>query len=381
MRKTTLKIRKTKVRGAYCWEVTVPQQNGGRARRYFTERSEAETFLQLAKIQARNHGTAALSISERLRMEAVAGAEKLAPFGKSISDAVAFYLRHLEQTARSRPVAEVVEELLKSRKADGVSRRYREDLKSRLGRFCDTFGESLIGELDAPPIDSWLRSLGVGTVTRNTFRRRLSTLFEFARTQRWCAINPVAEVPKAREKEVPVGILLPEELARLLENAAEETLPYWVIGSFAGLRSAELERLEWEDIHFESALIEVKAAKAKSAARRFVKMEPVLRAWLAPYEGRKGQLCPLGLRTKLEADRQRAGLKEWKSNALRHSFASYHLQRFQDAGRLALEMGHRDQRLLFSHYRELVRPAAAQRYWSIMPPLVGGNIVALEVAS
>jgi integrase len=367
MRKTSLKVRKTKVRGALRWEVTVPQQNGGRARRYFAERAEAETFLQLAKIQARNHGTAALSISERLRIEAVSGAEKLAPFGKTISDAVAFYVRHLEQTARSRPVKEVVAELLESRKADGVSRRYREDLKSRLGRFCDTFGECLIGELDAPPIDSWLRSLGVGAITRNTSRRRLSTLFEFARAQHWCATNPVADIPRAKEKETPVGILSPEELARLLENADSATLPYWAIGAFAGLRSAELSRLEWQDIHFEAGLIEVKASKAKSAARRFVQMQPALRAWLAPYEGCKGNVCPPGLRTKLVADRQRAGLKAWKSNALRHSFASYSLAHFQDAARLALEMGHRDQRLLFAHYRELVRPAAAERYWGIMP--------------
>jgi integrase len=31
------------------------------------------------------------------------------------------------------------------------------------------------------------------------------------------------------------------------------TLPYWLLGGFAGLRRAELERLEWKDIHFDVA--------------------------------------------------------------------------------------------------------------------------------
>ena len=102
-------------------------------------------------------------------------------------------------------------------------------------------------------------------------------------------------------------------------------LPYWAIGAFAGLRSAELERLEWKDVHFDPGLIEVKASKAKTASRRFIAIQPNLMEWLASYRGRQGCVCPAGLRKKLEGDRDRAGLKKWPSNALRHSFASYHL--------------------------------------------------------
>src|SRR5262249_33258000 len=107
--------------------------------------------------------------------------------------------------------------------------------------------------------------------------------------------------------------------------------------------------------------------KAKTASRRFIQIQNALRAWLAPYVGRRGNVCPIGLRKKLASDRTRAGLKVWPSNALRHSFASYHLACFQDAAKLALEMGHRDQRLVFAHYRELVRPAEAAKYWGIVP--------------
>jgi len=47
---------------------------------------------------------------------------------------------------------------------------------------------------------------------------------------------------------------------------------------------------------------------------------------------------------------------------LRHGFASYHLAHFKDAAKLALELGHNDQELLFRHYRELVKPEAAAKY-------------------
>jgi integrase len=166
----------------------------------------------------------------------------------------------------------------------------------------------------------------------------------------------------------------------LLEHSSPETLPYWAIGAFAGLRSAELERLEWKDIHFQRGLIEITARKAKTRARRFATIQPVLRAWLAPYfEGpQAGLVCPRGVYGKRVADRAASGLSDWPSNGLRHSFGSYHLEHFKNAALTALEMGHRDQDLLFRHYRELVSPDAAKAYWSIFP--AGGEVTLKAIA-
>jgi integrase len=65
--------------------------------------------------------------------------------------------------------------------------------------------------------------------------------------------------------------------------------------------------------------------------------------------------------------RASAGLTAWPNNALRDSFASYLLAHFKDAAALALEMGHTDSGMIFAHYRQLVRPAEAERYWSLRP--------------
>jgi len=62
------------------------------------------------------------------------------------------------------------------------------------------------------------------------------------------------------------------------------------------------------------------------------------------------------------------------------SFASYHLAHFKDAVALALEMGHTDSGMIFEHYRELVKPKDAERYWSIRPATEIENVVAFAGA-
>lgn len=57
---------------------------------------------------------------------------------------------------------------------------------------------------------------------------------------------------------------------------------------------------------------------------------------------------------------------EWKHNALRHSFISYRLAEIQNAAQVALEAGNSPQ-MIFKHYRELVRPAEAKKWFAIVP--------------
>jgi site-specific recombinase XerD len=248
---------------------------------------------------------------------------------------------------------------------------------SRFLQSCESHSplrEPTCAEINTAQIEYWLRQLIVGGVTRNTYRKRLLSFFAYALARGWCEDNPVARVPKARERSSAPGILEPEQLRCLLFVSAASkaaTLPYWAIGAFAGLRSIELERLEWRDIRWRSWLIEVGAQKSKTATKRFVKIEPVLTAWLEEWVGRDaGLVAPeRDLRKKLLADRQAAGIGKWPPNALRHSYASHHLAHFRDAARLALELGHTSTYLIFRHYRELVTPEAAREYWNQFPKM------------
>ncbi len=323
-----------------------------------------------------NQGVEGASFSSDLRVLAQRAADILQPFKKTVLDAAEFYVRHLQAISGSQKVSEVVAEFRADKSADGLSKDYLDDLKSRLGSFTRTFGDRVIADVSAKEISVWLRASGVGAVSRNTVRSRLASLFSFAKRRGYAPANVILDVERAKERGGEIGILSVAETARLLDSAHAETLPYWVIGAFAGLRSAEIERLDWGEIDFHSHLIEVKAAKAKTASRRLIQMQPNLILWLARYRNRSGRISPVGLRKRLEADRARANLLNgWPSNALRHSFGSYHLAQFKDAAALALQMGN-SPAMIFKHYREIVKPKDAARYWQIMPSAPTEKIVA-----
>src|SRR5215469_11545386 len=380
MRKTKLALTKTNVNGRRYYCVTLPKLGGGRKRRFFKDRVEAQTFLQLAEVQQENYGTAALSITDALRVEAIECSELLQPYGRTLRDAAKFYVAHLKAITGSRKVSEIVADLLAARTADGMSERYLGDLRVRLGRFVQSFGEEMIAGISAFRIDEWLRGLGVGPVTRNTYRRRLAVLFRFAKRRGFVTENPVADVERAKERETEIAILSVGELARLLECASSDMLPFWTIGAFAGLRRAEIERLTWNEVDFDSGVIEVKASKSKTASRRLVTIQPNLREWLAPYRTCVGRVCPVNLQKKINEDRERAGLRAgWPQNALRHSFGSYHLAQFNDAAKLALEMGN-SPATIFRHYRQLVKPKDAERYWKIAPAVAGKKVIQFAAA-
>ena len=380
MRKTRLALTKTKVNGRRYYCVTLPKLGGGRNRRFFKDKAEAQTFMQMAEVQQENYGTAALSISDALRVEAIQCSELLQPYGKTLRDASNFYLVHLKAVTGSRKVKEVVADLLAARTADGMSARYLGDLRVRLARFVQIFGEEMIAGISASRIDEWLRGLGVGAVTRNTFRRRLAVLFSFAKRRGYVTENPIADVERAKERETEIAILSVGELARLLECAIPEMLPFWTIGAFAGLRRAEIERLTWNEVDYDAGVIEVKASKSKTASRRLVTIQPNLREWLAPYRTRTGRVSPVNLQRKINDDRERAKLRsEWPQNALRHSFGSYHLAQFNDAAKLALEMGN-SPATIFRHYRQLVKPKEAGRYWKIVPAVAGKKVIQFAAA-
>jgi integrase len=380
MRKTRLALTKTRVNGRRYYCVTLPKLGGGRNRRFFKDKAEAQTFMRLAEVQQENYGTAALSISDALRVEAIECSELLQPYQKTLRDAAKFYLAHLKTITGSRKVKEIVADLLAARTADGMSVRYLGDLRVRLGRFVATFGEQMIAGISSSRIDDWLRALGVGPVTRNTYRRRLAALFNFAKRRGYINENPVADVERAKERETEIAILSVGDLARLLECASSDMLPFWTIGAFAGLRPAEIERLTWNELDFDAGVIEVKASKAKTASRRLVTIQPNLSKWLAPYRTRKGRVCPVNLRRKSDEDRERAKLRAgWPQNALRHSFGSYHLAQFNDAAKLALQMGN-SPATIFRHYRQLVMPKQAALYWKISPAVAGKKIVPFAAA-
>src|SRR5205823_14347815 len=82
-----------------------------------------------------------------------------------------------------------------------------------------------------------------------------------------------------------IEIYTPKEMRALLSAAGPLMVPFLAISGFAGLRSKELERLDWAEVQMERGFIELKRSKTKTGQRRLVPVPilPNLAQWLVPY--------------------------------------------------------------------------------------------------
>jgi integrase len=165
-----------------------------------------------------------------------------------------------------------------------------------------------------------------------------------------------------------------EEMRRIIAAADERILPLIVLGGFAGLRHAEIQRLEWEDIDLTEGFIEVKAHKAKTKTRRIVPIKDNLKAFLLPLEKKSGKVVTvkntskeLGITAAKTAD-EANGVEalEWKHNALRHTYISARVAECADVSRVADEAGNSPQ-IIRTNYLKRMRPTAAAEWFAIMP--------------
>ena len=100
-------------------------------------------------------------------------------------------------------------------------------------------------------------------------------------------------------------------------------------------------------------------------------MEPLARdGQIAIANRTAAPLSPVKIKARtfrLQAIRQAASIDTWPNNAMRHSYATYHLALHQDAPRTAHELGHTGPGMLYRHYRNLATQADARRYFRITP--------------
>ena len=132
-----------------------------RRREFFRTKKEATTRQDQILIELENLGNKAFEISDDLRLEAVQCAERLSPFKGSLSEAVDFYLAHLEASRKSCSIAQLVEDYLGSKSRSKKRKRHLDDLRSRLGRFTEAFGATIAECIKAKEIELWIHDLGV----------------------------------------------------------------------------------------------------------------------------------------------------------------------------------------------------------------------------
>src|SRR4029450_9574808 len=173
-----------------------------------------------------------------------------------------------------------------------------------------------------------------------------------------------------------------EQITRLLAAAPPDYIPVLAIGLFAGLRPEEINKLRWEDLDFHEGTIRVNASAAKTRKKRFAEISDNLRAWLQPYAGRIGPIAPPNLQKLRRATMKAAKIDKWTQDGVSTYVASAHYAFHRDPARTAVIMGHRDQNMLLTHYRDIMKPSEAARYWNLAPyPLAENKITPIAVSA
>lgn len=266
---------------------------------------------------------------------------------------------------------DAVEQFIGSKKEAGMSKRHFQTLCSILRPFGVQFKEVTISSITAKDVEDYVGRIRGSDRTKNNVMASLKSLFKWAHRRGNLRGDrpPVTEgLQKYRLSSPTPEIFTVEEMTKLLRATHQHEpamLPFIAIGAFAGLRSAEIAKLDWAAVDFESGFIRIAWEIAKTRQRRLIPISANLRAWLLLHERRKGAVAPDNHRRGISRCAKYAEVP-WKSNGLRHSFGSYRLAEVQDAAKVSLEMGNSPQ-MLFKHYRELVTPEQARQWFAIMP--------------
>lgn len=352
--------------------------NGKRKREFYKSKAAAEKALYPVRKMIDEGGRNAMDLSTALRVMAHDANKVLEGTGKTILDAARFYKAHLDACDRSITVSALIEKYMATQ--TGNSEIHQRDLRQRYNRFADSFGFRMVHMVSAQEIKDWINGLGLGPQSFNNWRDRLSFLFGYAVEEKHLEANPIDKKFKKKETidEAP-EIFSVADLSKLLAAASPELVPVLAIGAFAGIRVAELMRLEWCDVNFQTGYVHVKGRKAKSRSNRSIEMHSNLVDWLTPYIGCTGKIWH-GTHTtfhhSVAALCRTAGITR-RQNGLRHSYASYFLKRYENENLLKLNLGHAGSDLIFSNYRALTTKEDSERYWEIRPPAVAENIVVM----
>ena len=357
------------------------RQGDKRHTRYFVHKKDAQSFAGEKQIELLNEGRKHGELSEEERRavidarEIAEGMEKEGFADFSLRAAIEHYARHLRTLRTSETIERASEEFLEVREAEGKSATHVADLRHRVNRFKRAFRGRIVAAVSPQEAGAWVLGLKCSSQTRANYRRAVHNFFAFCVSRNYMPSNPLAGVARIKVTRGEAGILTVGQAERLLAACPDEILPSVAIGLFAGLRAAEIARLEWREVDIDRRHIEVKAAKTKTAQRRLVTISANLAIWLAPHRKIAGPVRPPSItyRRKFSVALETAKIEQWPHNALRHSFASYHLAHHQDAAKTALELGHMESATLFRHYRELVTPEAAKALWQILPKRTARN--------
>ncbi len=387
--------------------------------------AEAERLAEDRFIALKKHGTEFSKIPAEVQKQAAIAWSILSDHNEqtkqslNLIDTVKAGMRTLSPTGGLKTFSEVCAELRASKSGrlakgelDSVTEK---DFRGRSLALETSLGTKLVSQITTAEVESVLRKLRLTLAQRSVlnYRNTLAEIFRHAKAKQYSPTNPLENFTREDYKnlggEKPeqnldgINILSVLEAHNLLNAAHKHAeagmLATVVLRLFCGLRTAEVCRLDWSEIHWleTKPFVHIPAGKAKKRRIRHVEIPANALAWLKlcnpPAAGTIAPGSPKGYTRRFGRVARLAGIGSldthgkwqtaWENNDTRHSFGSYHYALHGDALYTAKQMGHKqNDDVLFAHYRSLVRKEEAEAYFAITPKFESSNVTPFpEIAS
>ncbi len=313
--------------------------------------------------------------------------------GRTMGEAVEGYMQTVASVKR-KDIGEAVTEFLRAdaprtKASNGqraqLSAEYAYNREIQLRRFAATFPNTTVCDLSKEHLDKFIGSIGdFASKTRNHYRASIRQFLQWAIRKDY--LPPTHRLFEAdtmrpeRANTAEVSFYTPREFAALLETANETLRPIIAIGGLAGLRTAELLRLDWADVWRVPGHVEITAGKSKTRQRRLVEICPALAAWIEPFRtlatGKLWNLHESKFQERFLELCKDAEVKR-KTNGLRHAFCTYHFAANANENLTAQQAGN-SPAMIHAHYKGLATQADAQKWFNALPSKSAKNVIPLS---
>jgi len=354
--------------------------NGKHIRLRFNTVDEAKDVALQKRIEITNSGASSLNFTEAMKKDSLKAMSILKPFKLSLSACAEYYAKHNTSVDYDNTIEGLVNSFLKDKKVSGIREKTYEHFIYTLTHFKNTFADLSAEVITHSDLDNYLSNWDNAPSSRKARRVSIGTFFNYVKDKGIIETNPTSRVKKKsvlKDKKSP-SIWKVDEVKLILDSASVrkselviatksgsysrdvnnpfELYLYLAIGFFSGIRPDEILRLKWEDINFKSKQIEIRSDTAKERKPRIVEIYPNLIKIIKDYQkdfaiSNSDYVISIGkgaIRYRRTQLMKELGLA-WKQDAMRHSFATYHLAKYgTDKTRRLL--GHTVDQIMWEYY-------------------------------
>lgn len=156
-------------------------------------------------------------------------------------------------------------------------------LRNYVGRFAAAHAQRQMHTISTQDILDWLDSLKIGAASRANHRRYLRGFFRWAVDAKHASNNPVTAITVPSVDDPSHGVLTPAQLRHILDAAllhAADIAGYITLGAWCGVRTSELQRLNWDALDSARTRLHIGPGVAKLGQQRYIPLPPCAAAWL-----------------------------------------------------------------------------------------------------